>query len=127
MSYCQATTREGQPCRAHHVKGSPYCFWHAPRLERRRKGAAHMSGLATLEDMRKRREEREGHLKNPKGPRAGASRGQAAVRLQQVMPYPPKRVHGVSIRSGLTFPVWMGKTSTPSARPPVSYAPPSGP
>jgi hypothetical protein len=43
------------------------------------------------------------------------------------MPYPPKRVHSVSIRSGLTFPVWMGKTSTPSARPPVSYAPPSGP
>jgi hypothetical protein len=63
ISYCQATTREGQPCRAHHVKGSPYCFWHAPHLERRRKWAAHMGGLATLEDRRKRRDEREGRLK----------------------------------------------------------------
>jgi len=59
MSYCQATTREGRPCRAHHVSGSRYCYWHEPLYEAARKLASMRSGLATLEDMHKRKRERD--------------------------------------------------------------------
>ena len=63
MSYCQATTREGQPCRAHHVKDSLYCYWHEPAHRRARLRASHKGGLATLEDMQQRKREREERLR----------------------------------------------------------------
>ena len=64
MSYCQATTRSGRPCRAHHVRGSRYCFWHEPLYEDARKLASMKGGRATLEDMEKKRQMREQRLKN---------------------------------------------------------------
>jgi hypothetical protein len=63
MSYCQATTRSGRPCRAHHVRGSRFCFWHEPAHESVRKLASHKGGLATLEDMQQRKREREEGLR----------------------------------------------------------------
>jgi hypothetical protein len=62
-TYCQATTRDGRPCRAHHVRGSLYCFWHEPAHESARKLASHKGGLATLEDMQQRKREREERLR----------------------------------------------------------------
>jgi hypothetical protein len=59
MSYCQATTRAGRLCRAHHVDGSLYCFWHEPLYEGARRLASMKGGLATLGDMKKKRELRE--------------------------------------------------------------------
>jgi hypothetical protein len=63
MSYCQATTRSGRPCKAHHVRGSLYCFWHEPLYEGARQLASMKGGSATLEDMEKKREMRERRLK----------------------------------------------------------------
>jgi hypothetical protein len=59
MSYCYATTKSGQPCRAHHVSGSLYCFWHEPLYEDAWRLASMKGGSATLEDMEKKRQIRE--------------------------------------------------------------------
>jgi hypothetical protein len=59
MSYCQATTRSGRPCRAHHVWGSFYCFWHEPLYAGARQRASMKGGKATLEDMARNEERRE--------------------------------------------------------------------
>jgi hypothetical protein len=63
MSYCFATAKSGQPCRAHHVNGSIYCFWHRPGEYHaaRRKRASAKGGRATLEDMARNRERREAY------------------------------------------------------------------
>lgn len=34
MGTCQATTKNGQPCGANALAGSPFCFWHSPDRER---------------------------------------------------------------------------------------------
>jgi len=64
MSHCVATTRAGLRCRAHHVRGSRYCFWHEPPYEDARRVASMKGGKATLEDMQQRKREREERLRN---------------------------------------------------------------
>jgi hypothetical protein len=43
---CQATTRNGTPCNAYAVGGSPYCFQHHPELAAERRQARSKGGLA---------------------------------------------------------------------------------
>jgi hypothetical protein len=62
MSHCVATTQAGLRCKAHHVRGSRYCFWHEPLYEDARKLASMKGGSATLQDMKKKREVRERRL-----------------------------------------------------------------
>jgi hypothetical protein len=59
MSYCRAKRKDGMPCRAHHIIGSSYCFWHEPLMEERRLRASSKGGRATLEDMELNLEARE--------------------------------------------------------------------
>ena len=43
---CEATNKDGGPCRGYAVTGSDYCFWHDPALADRRKLARTKGGRA---------------------------------------------------------------------------------
>jgi hypothetical protein len=64
MTRCSATRADGDPCRAHHIADSPYCFWHSPDTQERRIRAARRGGQATLSEMQERRHLRQRRLES---------------------------------------------------------------
>jgi hypothetical protein len=44
MATCQATRRDGQPCRTHIVGDSTYCFGHDPAMREKRLAASRKGG-----------------------------------------------------------------------------------